>query len=45
VDVIIPPRLVVDRATGERLLDRLTSSPEPTPAMKALFTEAEEGGN
>jgi len=43
VDVIIPPRLVVDRATGEKLLERLASRPEPTPAMKKLFAKAEDG--
>jgi len=41
-DVIIPPRLVVSRASGEALVDRLATPSEPTPAMKKLFTEADD---
>ena len=36
-DVIIPPRLVVSRKSGERILARLKKPPRPTAAMKALF--------
>ena len=36
-DVIIPPRLVVSRRSGERILTRIKKSPKPTATMKALF--------
>lgn len=38
-DVIIPPRLVVDRKTGERIVRRVAQPSEPTPAMRELFAE------
>jgi len=38
-DVIIPPRILVDRATGERLLERIETPSPPTPAMSDLFAE------
>jgi uncharacterized protein (DUF1778 family) len=37
-DVIIPPRVVVSRKSGERILARIKTPPKPTVAMKALFT-------
>lgn len=37
-DVIIPPRVVVSRKSGERILARIKKPPKPTVAMKALFT-------
>jgi uncharacterized protein (DUF1778 family) len=40
-DVIIPPRLVVSRRTGEAVLKHVDKPPEPTREMKALF-EGEE---
>jgi hypothetical protein len=40
-DVIIPPRLVVTRASGARLLDRLSDPPPPTAAMIELMSDAE----
>ena len=36
-DVIIPPRLVVNRKSGEAILEQLEKPAEPTDAMKALF--------
>lgn len=36
-DMIIPPRLVVSRKSGERVLARIKRPPKPTAAMKALF--------
>lgn len=36
-DVILPPRLVVTEASGQRLLERLTQPDEPTAAMHELF--------
>jgi hypothetical protein len=41
-DVIIPPRLVVSRSTGERILEKITNPPEPTAAMKELFEEGSD---
>jgi hypothetical protein len=38
-DVMIPPRLVVGRETGDRLLERLASNELPNQAMQALFDE------
>lgn len=38
-DVLIPPRLVVNRASGERLEERLSNPRPPTEAMKALFED------
>jgi hypothetical protein len=38
-DVIIPPRVVVDRQTGERILERIEKPAEPTEAMRELFAE------
>jgi hypothetical protein len=36
-DVLIPPVIVVTKASGSKLADRLTNPPPPTEAMKALF--------
>lgn len=36
-DVVIPPRLVLTRASGERLMERLEAQEGPTPAMRELF--------
>jgi uncharacterized protein (DUF1778 family) len=36
-DVIIPPRLVVCRESGEAILEQLEKPSESTDAMKALF--------
>lgn len=38
-DVVIPPRLVVGRDAGERILERLASDEPPNQAMQALFEE------
>jgi len=38
-DVIIPPRIIVDRETGERLLDRIANPAKPTKALRALLSE------
>lgn len=37
-DLIIPPRVVVSRKSGERILARIKKPPKPTAAMKALCT-------
>jgi hypothetical protein len=42
-DVIVPPRLVVPRKTGEAMLERMAEPGEPTPAMKTLFADEEVG--
>ena len=39
-DVVIPPRLLITRAAGERLAERLASSEGPTGAMLELFGQA-----
>lgn len=36
-DVIVPPRLVVSRQSGEAILERIAHPNAPTPAMLALF--------
>jgi len=36
-DVCVSPRLVLDRQTGERILERIAKAPEPTEAMDELF--------
>lgn len=36
-DVIIPPRIVVTRKSGEQLLARLRRPGRPTKAMRELF--------
>ena len=38
-DAMIPPRLVVTRESGERLVARLESEPRPTKVMRELFNE------
>jgi len=38
-DAVIPPRLVVSRASGERLIDRVKSRSRPTKAMRELLRE------
>jgi uncharacterized protein (DUF1778 family) len=37
VDVVIPPRLVVSRESGDMILERLENPPAPTEAMKNLL--------
>jgi hypothetical protein len=41
-DIVIPPRLVVTAASGERLLERLKSQEVPNRAMCELFGEDPE---
>ena len=41
-DAVIPPRLVVTAASGERLLERLESQEAPNQAMRELFGEDPE---
>ena len=41
-EVVIPPRLVVTSASGERLLERLESREAPNRAMRELFAEDPE---
>jgi uncharacterized protein (DUF1778 family) len=36
-DVIIPPRVVVDRQSGERLIELLEGPAKPTKVMRELF--------
>ena len=43
-DVIIPPRIILDRKAGEQILERLAKPREPTAAMKALFAEEDKKG-
>jgi predicted DNA-binding protein len=37
LDVIIPPRLVVSRESGEAVLERVEKPRRPTKAMRELF--------
>ena len=41
-EVVIPPRLVVTSASGERLLERLDAREAPNRAMRELFGEDPE---
>ena len=38
-DVVVPPRLVVGRKTGEAIMERIAKSGEPTAEMKELFDD------
>ena len=42
-DVVIPPRLVVTRKSGDAIREVLTPPQEPTPAMKALMSGQDLG--
>ena len=42
-EVIVPPRLVVSRQTGERVLKKIAAPEEPTAAMKELFEDGSDG--
>jgi hypothetical protein len=39
IDIVIPPRLVVSRESGNNILDRLENPPLPTEDMKAIFKD------
>jgi hypothetical protein len=41
-DVLVPPRLVVSSAGGERILERLASREGPNRALRELFAEDPE---
>lgn len=41
-EVVIPPRLVVSSASGDRLLERLDSQEAPNRAMRELFDKEPE---
>ena len=38
-DVVVPPRLVVSRKTGDALLERIAKPGKPTAAMRELFDD------
>ena len=38
-DLIVSPKIVVSKASGEKLLQTLKTSPPPTRAMKELFRD------
>jgi hypothetical protein len=38
-DVVIPPVVVVSKASGAKLAERVANPPPPTDAMKALFDD------
>jgi hypothetical protein len=42
-DVIVPPRLVVSRQSGEAVLERIADPREPTAAMKELSEDGSDG--
>ncbi len=43
-DVFVPPRIVVDRPTGERILHRIESEEPPNAAMRELFEDGSDAG-
>lgn len=38
-DIITPPRMVVTRESGEKILEQLEQDTEPTDEMKSLFDD------
>lgn len=42
-DVVIPPRLVITRKSGDTIRETLASPHEPTPAMKELMSGRDVG--
>lgn len=42
-DVVIPPRLVVSKKTGQKVTEILTASEEPTSTMKKLMSGQDVG--
>lgn len=40
-DVLIPPMLVLTRASAERVLDRIENPPPPTDTLRALLDDAD----
>ena len=44
-NVVIPLRLIVDRASGERILERLESRERPNPAIEELFRDGADVGD
>jgi len=43
-EVVIPPRLVVDQATGARILQRIDTGEPPNAAMRELFEDDPDVG-
>lgn len=44
-DLVVPPRLVLDRVSGERVLDRLEAKEGPSAGMADLFREDADAGS
>jgi hypothetical protein len=42
-DLVVPPRFVVSRQTGEAILGRIAKPGAPTPAMTGLFDDRDGG--
>lgn len=42
-DVIIPPRIVVSKKSGLRIIEQLNTPAEPTPTMKKLMSGQDIG--
>jgi hypothetical protein len=41
-DVIIPPRLVVSKKSGEKIIEKIKKPAKPTKTMRALFSTQDE---
>ena len=39
LDIVIPPRILITKESGEKVLESIQNPPEPTEAMKALFDD------
>lgn len=39
LDIVIPPRIIITKKSGEKVLKSIQNTPEPTEAMKALFDD------
>jgi len=44
-EVLIPPRIVVDAASGTEILDRLDAGEGPNPALTRLFKDGPDEGS
>ncbi len=39
LDIVIPPRIIITKESGERMIESIQQPPEPTEAIKALFDD------
>ena len=39
LDIVIPPRIIITKESGKRVIESIQKPPEPTEAIKALFDD------